>query len=126
MADAVAVKILHDGPRNVIVKLTSLSDGTGEVAVTKVNVADLVPTCARLRVDKIEYDLSAMQCTLLWEGTPNVTIATLSTGQGCLDFSQSGGVNMSGPGPTGNILLTTISAGNNDSYAIVLHLVKKF
>lgn len=126
MADTVTARVLHDGPRNVIVKLTSLSDGTGETAVTKVNVADLIPTCAKLRVDKIEYDISGMQCTLLWEATPNETIMTLSSGQGSLCFHKQGGLNIKGVGATGNILLTTISAGNNDTYSIILHLVKKY
>ena len=126
MVDTVATQIIQDGPRNTVVKLTSLSDGTGETAVVKVNAAALSPVPARLTVEKIDYDCSNMQCTLLWEGTPNVTIATLSGGQNSLDFRESGGLSMTGPGATGNILLTTISAGNNDTYAIVLHLKKKF
>ncbi len=126
MADVVTSKILHDGPRNVIVKLTCLSDGTGETAVTKVNVLDLVKVPSRLTVEKIEYDISGMQTTLLWEGTPNVVIATLSTGQGVMNWESIGGLTMMGAGATGNILLTSISAGNNDSYAIILHLRKKF
>lgn len=124
MADTVVSKILHDGPRNVIVKMTSTSDGTGETLVNKVDVADLVPLPARLRVDKIDYDISGMQVQLLFEGTPNAEIVTISTGQGSMEFM--GGINATGIGATGNILLTTISAGNNDSYSIILHLRKKF
>ena len=126
MADTVTSTIIQDGHRNVIVRLTGLSDGTGETAVVKVNILDLDPMPDRLAVESIVYDLSGMQATLLWEGTPNKTIATISSGQGDMCFEDIGGLSYSGPGQTGNILLTTISAGSNDTYTIVLNLRKKF
>lgn len=126
MADVVSTKVLHDGPRNVTVKLTGISDGTGETLVNKVDVLSLFPKPSRLTVQKIEYDLSGMQALLYWGGTPNVLIATLSSGQATLDFTSIGGLTMQGVGADGSILLSSLSAGNNDTYSIILHLKKKY
>jgi hypothetical protein len=41
MADAVTSQTLMDGERLAIMKFTNISDGTGETAVTKVNVSSL-------------------------------------------------------------------------------------
>lgn len=126
MTETVTTQILHDGVRNVIVKLTSVSDGVAETNVMKVNIADLVPSCERLRVDEIEYDIYAAKVILAWEGTPNVTIAVLGGGQGEMDFCDTGGLNMTGAGGTGNILLSTVTVGSAYSYTIILKLRKKF
>ena len=39
MADTVDSVTLEDGPRNLIIRLTNISDGTGESAVTKVDTS---------------------------------------------------------------------------------------
>ena len=41
MADAVTSQTLEDGPTHVAMKFTNVSDGTGESAVTKVDVSAL-------------------------------------------------------------------------------------
>ena len=41
MADAVASQTILDGPKEVVMKFTNISDGTGESAVTKVDVSAL-------------------------------------------------------------------------------------
>ena len=43
MADAVTSQIINDnkGAKSILVKLTNISDGTGESAVTKVDVSAL-------------------------------------------------------------------------------------
>ena len=38
MADTVASQTLADGPKTAVLKLTNISDGSGESAVTKVDV----------------------------------------------------------------------------------------
>ena len=44
-----------------------------------------------------------------------------------MDFSEFGGLkNTAGSGKTGDINLTTIGASNNDSYVIVLELLKNY
>ena len=41
MADAVTSQTIVDGDRYAVIKLTNVSDGTGESAVTKVDVSSL-------------------------------------------------------------------------------------
>ena len=41
MADAVTSQTLIDGPTHAVMKFTNVSDGTGESAVTKVDVSAL-------------------------------------------------------------------------------------
>ena len=58
MADSVTSQTLIDGERTVIMKFTNISDGTGETAVTKVNVANLSASasgkaCTGVTINKI-------------------------------------------------------------------------
>ncbi len=41
MADTVASQTILDGPTHAVMKFTNISDGTGESAVTKVDVSAL-------------------------------------------------------------------------------------
>ena len=41
MADAVAVTTIQDGEKDLVVQLTSLSDGTGEADVVKIDASAL-------------------------------------------------------------------------------------
>jgi len=50
MADAVTTQIIHDGDRQVVMKFTNISDGTGEAAVQKVDVSTLQPESRTGRV----------------------------------------------------------------------------
>ena len=45
MADAVTVTTVEDGPKRAIFYLTNTSDGTGEAAVTKIDVSALSSLC---------------------------------------------------------------------------------
>ena len=125
MADAVTSQIIVDGSRNTVVKLTNLSDGTGESAVLKVDVSALTGSPAAVKIEKIHYTVSGMVATLLWDATTDVRIVDLA-GDGCFDFTGFGGLpNNAGAGVTGDILLTTTGATAADSYTIILELSKK-
>lgn len=125
MADVVTSQKLVDGARNAVFSFTSVSDGTGEAAVLKVDMATLLNTPASVRIDKIQYDCNAMAVQVLWDATADVVAAVLGPGQGVLDFSGVGGLqNNAGAGKTGNILFTTVGATLNDTYTIVLHMKK--
>ena len=41
MADAVTTTTVNDGPKKAIIYCTNTSDGTGEAAVTKVDISEL-------------------------------------------------------------------------------------
>lgn len=124
MSDAVSSQTLIDGPRNVVMKFTNLSDGSGESAVKKVDVSALNGAPTLVRVMKIHYSVNGMVATLLWDADTDVRIIELS-GDGCFDFCGFGGLyNNAGTGVTGDILLTTTGHTSGDSYSIVLEMVK--
>jgi hypothetical protein len=123
MADAVASQTLLNGPRNCVMKFTNLSDGTGESAVTKVDVSAL--GYSRVRIDKIHYTCSGMTVRLLWDATADVPIFELGPDKtSTLDFTHFGGLrNNAGDGVTGDINFTTVGHSSGDSYSIILEMV---
>lgn len=124
MADAVSSQTLVDGSRNVVMKFTNTSDGTGESAVTKVDVSALSGAPSRVTIDKIHYSVAGMVVRLLWDATADVTILDLQ-GDGCFDASAFGGLtNNAGAGVTGDIQLTTVGHTSGDSYSLILEMRK--
>lgn len=122
MADAVSSQTLVNGERNLVVKLTNTSDGTGESAVTKVDVSAFGAT--GVKINKIHYSVAGMVARLLWDATADVTIVDLQ-GDGCLDASSFGGLaNNAAAGKSGDILLTTAGHSSGDSYTIILEMQK--
>lgn len=126
MADAVTNKVVWAGKRKYVVKLTCLSDGTGETAVAKVTKSGLIGPSGvapgRIVVDQIEYDCGGMNIVLAWDHTTPDTIAAIGSA-GFLDFTPQGGaVDPASAGGTGNITLTSLNATLNDTYTIVLYL----
>lgn len=123
-ADAVTSQTILDSSRNIVIKLTNLSDGTGESAVLKVDVSGLNGAPAKVTVVGIYYSVTGMVATLLWDATTDVRIVDLA-GNGMMDFSGFGGLpNNAGAGITGDILLTTTGHSSGDNYTIILVLKK--
>lgn len=126
MADAVSSQTIIDGPRNLVMKFTNLSDGTGESAVLKVDVSTFTPPAATVAIKRIKYAVTGMVATLLWDATTDVRIVDLA-GNGEFDFSKTGGIpNTKASGYTGDILLTTTGHSSGDNYTIEIEMVKKF
>ena len=46
MADTVTSQTIQDGERKAVLKFTNISDGTGEAAVTKIDVSALTSSSA--------------------------------------------------------------------------------
>jgi hypothetical protein len=124
MADAVSSQTLVDGGRNVVMKFTNLSDGTGEAAVLKVDVSALTGAPSSVKINRVQYNVTGMVATLLWDATTDVRIVELA-GEGVFDFCGFGGLaNNGGAGVTGDILLTTTGHTSGDSYTIILEMQK--
>lgn len=119
MADAVTSQTLVSGSRNLVMKFTNISDGTGEAAVKKVDVTD-----SQLRIMKIHYATLGMSVDILWDATTDVLAWNLPEGQvGCFDFTDFGGIqNNAGTGVTGDIMFTTIGHASGDRYSIILEM----
>ena len=126
MADAVTSQTILDGKRKTIIKLTNISDGTGEAAVLKVDVSALSPAATSVRINKIWYMTEGMKVNLLWDATTDVVALLLPQNvSGFLDFESIGGIiNNAGDGITGDIMLTTVGHTAGDTYCIILELVK--
>lgn len=132
MVDAVATQIIFQGDKQVVMKFTNVSDGTGESAVTKVNVSTLAPfqgkPCIAVQIDKIYAMTSGMDVRMLWDADTDVTIVTVPTNSSqTFNFDEWGGIdNNAGTGKNGNILFTTIGASLGDSYSIILMMRKLY
>lgn len=126
MADAVASQTLLDSSKNIVMKFTNVSDGTGESAVLKVDVSTLNGAPSEVRLDKIFFSTSGMAVRILWDATADVDAILVAADQsGCLDFTSFGGLkNNAGAGKTGDIMFSTIGHSSGDVYTIILHMSK--
>ena len=134
MADAVTSTTIVDDDRKAVIQLTNTSDGTGESAVTKIDVSALATrksdgaTCTGCKLAKLTYTTFGMSIKLLWDATTATIYLDLNENYSDqLDFTEFGGIqNTSGSGKTGDINLTTTGASSGDSYMIVLHCIKSY
>lgn len=126
MADAVASQTLVDGERNVVMKFTNLSDGTGESAVLKVDVSALNKSPSEVRIERIIAHTAGMAVNILWDADTDVPAFIIGQDAALdMDFRSFGGLrNNAGTGKTGDILFTTVGHTSGDSYTIILHLAK--
>jgi len=134
MADAVASQTIVDGPSFVALKLTNISDGTGESAVTKVDVSALEAdsrtglSCTDVNIERIWWQCIGMKVRILFDADTDVMAIELGENQsGNHDYSIFGGlVNNAGTGKTGDVKFTTVGASSGDTYTVILYLRKKF
>ena len=134
MADAVASQIIVDGPSFVAIKLTNISDGTGETAVTKVDVSALEAdsrtgqSCTDVNIERIWWQSIGMKVRILFDADTDVMAIELGENQsGNHDYSIFGGLtNNAGTGKTGDVKFTTVGASSGDTYTVILYLRKKF
>lgn len=133
MADAVTSQTIQDGVKNVVMKFTNISDGSGESAVAKVDVSALTAgpngeTCTGVTIEEIWWQCIGMKVSLFWDATSNVIIMQLGENQsGHQDFRDFGGLtNNSGSGKTGDVLFTTVGHSSADTYSIILSMRKNY
>ena len=133
MADTVASQTIIDGQKTVVLKLTNVSDGTGEAAVVKVDVSALTAlpngtACTGVVIEKIWWQCIGMKVQLLWDATTNLFCIELGENQsGHHDYTDFGGFpNNSGSGKTGDLLFTTVGHTAADTYTVVLYLRKVY
>ena len=133
MADTVASQTIDDGPKYAVIKLTNVSDGTGESAVTKVDVSGLASNangvaCTGATIQKIWWQCTGMKVSILFDATSDVLAIQLGENQsGYHDYTLFGGLtNNAGSGKTGDIKFTTVNHSSGDTYTIILYLKKEF
>jgi hypothetical protein len=138
MADAVTSQTLADGDKIAVIKLTNISDGTGEASVKKIDVSALAANsagaaCAHATINQLWYDIGGMRVALEWNATSNVVAAVLGGSaaagnvSGYMDFRSFGGIkNTLASGYDGDIDLTTHGHTAHDHYTIVLEVSKNY
>ncbi len=133
MADVVASQTIIDGQKTAVLKLTNVSDGTGEANVVKVDVSALTAlpngtVCTGVVIEKIWWQCIGMKVKLLWDASTNLFCIELGENQsGHHDYTDFGGFpNNSGSGKTGDLLFTTIGHTNADTYTVILYMRKEY
>ena len=134
MADAVASQTIVDGSSYVAIKLTNISDGTGESAVTKIDVSALEAdsrtglSCTDVNIERIWWQCIGMKVRILFDADTDVMAIELGENKsGDHDYSLFGGlINNAGTGKTGDIKFTTVGASSGDTYTVIMYLRKKF
>ena len=130
MADVVTTQVINNGPRNLIIKRTNVSDGTGESGVTFVDATSTtyanegqVPGI-HLKVVRIVYDVYAGYVRLQWAASSAVDM-TMLAGFGEQNYRPFAGLPNPNPtGATGSILLTTENFALNSAYSITIYMTK--
>ena len=134
MADAVTATNVIDGPKTVVVYCTNTSDGTGEAAVTKVDVSALSKrqdgtSCTGVRIQKIVFTNVGMGGKVLWDASTDVIAAQLPADYSdTLDYSDISGLPnvAASSGKTGDIQFTTVGHSSGDTYSIVIYCLKQY
>lgn len=126
MADTVNTSTLRSKGRRHVLHLTNESDGTGESAVTKLDISTQTTVDGAVAtysvVEFIEYSVPSGYVVLEWAHTANDEIAVLA-GNGVIDFTPYGGkVDPKSTGGTGDIVLTTDGFSDGDAYDITIQL----
>ena len=138
MADAVTTQTISDtsGVKSVV-KMTNISDGTGETLVTKMDASDLngMSEDATKKVSKIWYSVNTTNgksgVELLWAGSgsssANKTIGFFS-GDGFWDLKTAGNeiannaTLTASTSPAGDLLLSTKGFVSGDNYSIIVEV----
>ena len=137
MADAITSQTLIDGDRYAVMKFTNVSDGSGESAVTKVDVSALQPlasntaaqkTCTGVSIERIWWQCIGMKVQILFDASSDAFCIELGENQsGNHDYSSFGGLtNNAGSGKTGDINFTTVGHSSADTYTIILYMRKEY
>jgi hypothetical protein len=133
MADVVTSQTIQDGSRKAVLKFTNASDGTGESAVTKVDVSALSSnaageSCSSVQINKIWWQCTGMSVKIDFDATTNVLAIGLSEdSNGYHDYSDFSGIpNNAGSGKTGDLAFTTVGHSSGDTYMIILELIKAY
>jgi len=127
MADTVTTQTIADtsGVKYVI-KMTNLSDGSGETNVKKIDASEttFMTEDGERRIARVYYSINTSDnksgVELIWGGVANATALFLS-GQGTIDLRTDGNsFPNNATTPTGDVLLSTKNFAKGDNYSILV------
>ena len=127
MADTVSTQVLTDTTGvKFAVKMTNISDGTGENLVQKIDASNttFMTEDGERKISKIFWSVNTQSgksaVELIWDGETNATAVTLS-GQGFWDLRADGNeITNNATTPTGDVLLSTKNFAIGDNYTILV------
>jgi hypothetical protein len=131
MADTVTVTTINDGDKNIVVQLQNVSDGTGESAVTKIDITTLASADGKvpqsLSLQEIQWNMQGIDYVqLLYDATVDDELVLLN-GNGYKNLEDVGGISdPQSAGSTGSINLTTGGATSGGTYDIICRFKKKY
>lgn len=137
MANSTSIKILEDGPRNVVVKFEGVLDTSDLSSTTILDPSTLSDMdvygvkATKLRIQKIQFSIEdTLSVNLFWDATTPIRIEEL-VGRGKLDHHKFGGLmptatEYASAGWTGKITATTQgwAASAVLSFSVILECVK--
>ena len=128
MADVVTTTILQNGPRNLVLRLTNFSDGTGETAIKKYDAQSAVYANRGVvpglfgRIKEVKGSVRNGGVRLQWDLAAPVDALLLGEE---VEFTYDAGIPVvTGAGATGSLLLTTVGFMINSSYALTIRIIK--
>ena len=127
MADTVTTQTISDTSGvKYVVKLTNVSDGSGESLVNKIDASNttFMTEDGNRKIAKIWWSVNTTNnkstVELVWAGATNAT-ALLLSGQGYWDLRTAGNeIINNATTPTGDVLLSTRDFVVGDSYTIIV------
>jgi hypothetical protein len=127
MADIVTTQTLTDTSGvKFVIKLTNISDGTGETDVIKVDASNttFMTEDGNRKIAKVWFSINTANpksaVEIKWDGVTDAT-ALLLSGQGFFDFRTAGDeITNNAITPTGDVLLSTKNFANGDNYSLVI------
>ena len=130
MADALATQTIQDDGNTAIFRFSNVSDGSGESAVTKIDVSALAvdpmtgAACTKVSIQKIYYSTIGMGVKIFFDASSDVLAWQLNADfSDTLDFTDFTGIpNNAGSGVTGDIQFTTVGHSSGDVYNIVMQV----
>lgn len=131
MADTVTTRIVANGPRNLSVRYTNFSDGTGEAGVVKfdatltTNGYQGVAPGINVKVQYITWSVTGSAAVRIrWQATADED-AFIASYNNTIDFTPFGGLKPpSIAGITGSLKFTTQGFGVGSAYDILICYVK--
>ncbi len=127
MAAVATQQVIHNGPRNLVLKYT-IAGTTGDVTDENlVDISSLDSTVLKggLRLDKAQWDLSGFSCKLAWDAGVSVDLLEMPIGYGEVDFTRFGGSPNTNTLQTGDVAFTTTGYETGEGGMFILHFKKK-
>ena len=127
MADVVSIQNITDTAGvKYVVKMTNMSDGTGESNVKKIDASEttFMSEDGTKKVSKIWYSVNTVNpksaVELVWDGATQST-ALIFGGNGFWNLRDNGNEILNNAiTPTGDVMLNTKNFTNGDNYTIIV------